>query len=291
VATLQNCNVCRGDFALTPEFWYRERKAKSGLSGTCKRCANERARKWKEANPDRYRDNYLRNGRARSAESRRAEYERNRERILEWHREYYERNAEAIRQYQREYIAANADAVKQRKKREYEAADPEVRRSKGRAFRAANAERLRATSAEYYAQNADRRKQYQREYKAANPEKVAERNRLYRLTHREQINAKSREWKAANPERVRALVAKYKARRREAPGIITAADIRGQYDAQRGTCFYCSLSLADCLFHVDHHIPLSRGGTNEPDNIVLACPACNMAKGTKLPHEFQRRKE
>jgi hypothetical protein len=43
MATLQNCNVCHLDFPLTSEFWHRQTKSKSGLSGTCKGCARGNA--------------------------------------------------------------------------------------------------------------------------------------------------------------------------------------------------------------------------------------------------------
>jgi 5-methylcytosine-specific restriction endonuclease McrA len=33
-------------------------------------------------------------------------------------------------------------------------------------------------------------------------------------------------------------------------------------------------------------IPLDRGGSNGPENIVIACPECNHSKHNKLPHEW-----
>ncbi len=35
-------------------------------------------------------------------------------------------------------------------------------------------------------------------------------------------------------------------------------------------------------FAFDHVVPLSLSGTNEPDNLVLACYPCNSSKGKKL---------
>jgi hypothetical protein len=51
-----------------------------------------------------------------------------------------------------------------------------------------------------------------------------------------------------------------------------------------GRCEYCQ-SLADYAtetFAVDHIIPLSRGGTNELDNLALACSSCKGRKYNKL---------
>jgi 5-methylcytosine-specific restriction endonuclease McrA len=38
---------------------------------------------------------------------------------------------------------------------------------------------------------------------------------------------------------------------------------------------------------MDHLVPISRGGTNARDNLVLACFACNRSKGGKLLAEWQ----
>lgn len=32
---------------------------------------------------------------------------------------------------------------------------------------------------------------------------------------------------------------------------------------------------------IEHHVPLSKGGTNEPDNLALAHRACNVSRGNR----------
>jgi hypothetical protein len=44
-------------------------------------------------------------------------------------------------------------------------------------------------------------------------------------------------------------------------------------------CAYCG-SRDD--LHVDHRVPVSRGGANSLDNLVTACGPCNQSKGMKL---------
>jgi 5-methylcytosine-specific restriction endonuclease McrA len=45
------------------------------------------------------------------------------------------------------------------------------------------------------------------------------------------------------------------------------------------TCWWCDIALTDAIRTVDHVIPLSAGGSNRLDNLVLACEACNAERG------------
>lgn len=56
------------------------------------------------------------------------------------------------------------------------------------------------------------------------------------------------------------------------------------YREQDGLCALCGKPLGDNIrsLHVDHDIPLVAGGTNDPENLQLTHPVCNMKKGTRL---------
>lgn len=49
-------------------------------------------------------------------------------------------------------------------------------------------------------------------------------------------------------------------------------------------CYYCGRHGPDG--HVDHLIPLSRGGTDDLENLVWSCEPCNLGKGAKTPGEW-----
>lgn len=51
-------------------------------------------------------------------------------------------------------------------------------------------------------------------------------------------------------------------------------------------CAYCANPCTECAT-IDHLIPLSRGGDNRLENLVMACRACNELKGDLLVEEFQ----
>ncbi|MEZ5584446.1 MAG: HNH endonuclease signature motif containing protein [Candidatus Competibacteraceae bacterium] len=53
----------------------------------------------------------------------------------------------------------------------------------------------------------------------------------------------------------------------------------------RHSCEYCRLAAHDApflAFHLDHIIARQHGGTDDPDNLALACLWCNLHKGPNL---------
>ena len=47
-------------------------------------------------------------------------------------------------------------------------------------------------------------------------------------------------------------------------------------------CQYCGKSAPDVILHVDHIMPVSKGGTNEILNLITACAECNGGKSAVL---------
>lgn len=50
-------------------------------------------------------------------------------------------------------------------------------------------------------------------------------------------------------------------------------------------CAYCGADGGP--FDIDHVRPRSRGGTNAPNNLVVACQACNRSKGARTLEEWR----
>lgn len=50
-------------------------------------------------------------------------------------------------------------------------------------------------------------------------------------------------------------------------------------------CYYCKGILGH-TYHLEHKIPLERGGSHTLDNIVKACTFCNLTKSTRTEEEF-----
>lgn len=126
--------------------------------------------------------------------------------------------------------------------------------------------------------------------------KHAKRSREYYLSHREEWNARARAraalLKQTNPEKYRAQTAtagrNRRARRKESTGKHKTADIEFLWTSQRGHCVLCLKPLVRGKFHVDHHIPLARGGSNDRSNLRLLHKKCNLEKSSRDPYEHAK---
>lgn len=108
---------------------------------------------------------------------------------------------------------------------------------------------------------------------------------------RERRRASQRAWRAANRERHRELIRAWKRRNPEKVKARRVASRQSKITflmkEQRGKCAYCRSKLGSG-FHVDHIMPLARGGSNARSNLQLTCEPCNLAKRDMHPVDFAR---
>lgn len=50
-------------------------------------------------------------------------------------------------------------------------------------------------------------------------------------------------------------------------------------------CQYCSKRFPPALLTLDHILPLSQDGPDDPENLATACKPCNQRKGNRTPDE------
>lgn len=50
-------------------------------------------------------------------------------------------------------------------------------------------------------------------------------------------------------------------------------------------CRYCNIKCE--APHCDHYMPVCRGGSNDMENLVTACPSCNLKKNDKHPDDWR----
>jgi 5-methylcytosine-specific restriction endonuclease McrA len=122
-------------------------------------------------------------------------------------------------------------------------------------------------------------------WKRANPDKVAAVTKRTYEKHKAERDAYRLQWRRDNPDAASAIRDRRRAKEMGAEGSYTKDDIRALLKSQGRFCRYCKTPLTK--FHVDHFIPLSRGGTNWPHNLVLACASCNCSKADKMPWDWR----
>lgn len=127
---------------------------------------------------------------------------------------------------------------------------------------------------------------YYREYYQENSEIICERSKKYAASNRERLARASRAWVKRNPEKRIAIARQYRARRRaHEEGGISAGTLANWTAAQPKVCFYCGDTCPDD-FHVDHFVPLSKGGPHVLTNLRIACAPCNLSKSARDPMEW-----
>lgn len=138
---------------------------------------------------------------------------------------------------------------------------PDCQKERHAAWRARNRERVRGAAAQWRADNPETDREVQRAYRARN----ADRRHAY-----------DKQWREANPERHAAKEHRRRALKRGASAEPYTAKEWGSVVAFYGG--RCAYGCGRQWEHVDHVVPLSRGGAHALHNIVPACAECNLSK-------------
>lgn len=202
------------------------------------------------------------------------------------------------------YYASPEEA--RRKSREWYASNKEHVSTRSKAYRQAHIDEIRENGRNYRRENALHIAEFQREYRRAHRDEIS----LYRKLNADRIRAKEREYQETHKTEIAAYRAEYRevyfqsergksakaaaehrrrARKAGAGGTFNRRDVEalraGQTDSKgRVRCWWCGSVIAK--WHIDHRIPLARGGSSNPSNLCLSCPECNLNKRAKLPSEW-----
>lgn len=111
------------------------------------------------------------------------------------------------------------------------------------------------------------------------------------------VRARKRRYKRAHPE---AAIHSEAARRQRMEAVSNAQElllwpveerayIRQQIRRWRlnavNVCAYCEKEFRGAI-HVDHIIPIAKGGPHVSWNLAISCPSCNLKKGARDPWEL-----
>lgn len=207
----------------------------------------------------------------------------------EYNQRYYAKNKERLKLESRMYASRNKEKILESARRYYYE----------------NRERNLAVKAEYGRKNRAKLSEKGRAYYQKNKAILYEKNKIWRQKNRERVNRKNREYWAKNPEKFNAWREKwrkknpcklkaYDNRRRAIEKKATVDGVAAQWfyeiihNQDFLTCAYCLKKITPKQAHVDHIIPLSRGGEHGPNNFCVSCEWCNFSKNDSLISEWKK---
>lgn len=261
---IKKCTKCGTEKPYTTEYFKYKNKKKGKLSSQCKECD----KKYREENKELiqyHRDKnkeYMRGYWSRY-------YKENKEKLLE------DRKARMKAKESVEYAKVCAICGKEfitiypHQKVCSKACQPEYINISARKYRESNRQKLRDRQKEYYQKNKDAIRVRWESWYVINKDKCIE---------------NSKEWKKNNKDKVRKSKKirrhKIRALKKDNGGSYTAKQWKETLEYFDYKCAYSGESVAnDC--HIDHIIPISKGGTSYIWNLVPSLSRVNISKSNK----------
>jgi 5-methylcytosine-specific restriction endonuclease McrA len=145
-----------------------------------------------------------------------------------------------------------------------------------------NPEKKRALRAAYHERDLTRANRLKRESYARNKDRYAPGQKAYQEANPHVFRAARKRYALRNPDKVVLNRHNMRAQRKSVAGRLTKKGLEVCLAEQAGRCAGCFKSL-EAGHHIDHVVPLARGGTNTDNNIQFLCAPCNTNKGAKHP--------
>lgn len=180
-------------------------------------------------------------------------------------------------------------ACRSQKAKEKYAENPEAWKESGKRYREKNREKYLQKAREYASANKERMNETSRRWVRENRTVVIERSVAWRKANRERVREAAKLLRNANPEKFRSVVRNRRAKLKVL-GSHGPADIAFLFQQQKGICKGCRCNLKESGYHVDHIQAVANGGSNNPENLQLLCPTCNISKGAKDMREWAEAK-
>jgi 5-methylcytosine-specific restriction endonuclease McrA len=133
-----------------------------------------------------------------------------------------------------------------------------------------------------YRQNNENLKSKKEKYRVANKKVIAEKLHQYYLNNKEKIRQNVLKYKKDNPKKYQMYANKRLAAKKSS--IVEDFSIDDVIFKYGSNCYYCLIGNFE---HIDHYIPLSKGGCHTLSNVRPSCADCNLRKHDKMPEDFE----
>ena len=124
-----------------------------------------------------------------------------------------------------------------------------------------------------------------------NKESANARRRENRLKNLEREIQHSRQWQKDNPEAANAIKTNWRMKNRvklqeiaeQRETVIKAGNVPSSHikNLRKMPCNYCG-NFIEGQMHIDHVVPIAKGGEHSIENLVSACKSCNLSKADKM---------
>lgn len=194
------------------------------------------------------------------------------------------KNSDRLKASSAAWRAANSEQLKAHRVENLEKINTEKR-----AWAAANKEKVQASNLNFRKANPEKIRAISMAYRKANHEKVITATKAWRAANQDKTKAYSLEYAAKNFEVRRIYEQNRNARKRTNGGTLSKGLASKLFKLQKGKCPCCKQLLGD-TYHLDHIVPIAKGGSNTDDNIQLLRQRCNNQKSAKHPVDFMQSK-
>lgn len=131
----------------------------------------------------------------------------------------------------------------------------------------------------WYEQNREKCLQNKREYYLENKEKIKSYQKEWRENHSDKKKEMDRSWKDRHP--VERRLQTHTRRARVKLNGVSRFKKEQISNCSSRLCGICSEYIEN-NFHIDHIIPISKGGSHTIENVQLTHPFCNLSKNDKI---------
>jgi len=179
-------------------------------------------------------------------------------------------------------------ATHKEKRRKYREVHQDERMTYNAKYRAEHREELRRKGRKYYADHKEKMDAYGIAYYAAHKKDKSEYCAQYYIDHKKERSAYNAKYRSEHKERGPVYCATRRALLLGATignGAEIAEIYRRAKEDLKVRCYLCGKLIPKGHRHVDHIMPLSKGGSHRPSNLAVACDKCNQCKFNKLPNE------